>query len=63
MNLRDVFGAWMDFLDEDMLLKYRDMLMQCVSNNVPIEPSPEKVFRCFKATPAEQLKVVILGQD
>ena len=63
MDLRDIFGKWMDFLDEKMLLKYRGMLMQCVSNNIPIEPSPEKVFSCFKLTPAESLKVVILGQD
>lgn len=63
MDLRDIFGKWMDFLDEKMLLKYRSMLMQCVSNNIPIEPSPEKVFSCFKLTPAESLKVVILGQD
>ena len=62
MNLRDIFGKWMDFLDEDMLLKYRNMLMQCVSNNIPIEPSPGRVFDCFKLTPAEELKVVILGQ-
>lgn len=63
MDLRDIFGKWMDFLDEKMLLKYRSMLMQCVSNNIPIEPSPEKVFSCFKLTPAESLKAVILGQD
>ena len=60
---KEVFGKWMDFIDEDMLLKYRNMLMQCTLNNVPIEPSPEKVFSCFKHTKAENLKVVILGQD
>ena len=60
---KEVFGKWMDFIDEDMLLRYRSMLMQCTLNNVPIEPSPEKVFRCFKHTNAEDLKVVVLGQD
>ena len=60
---KKAFGEWMKFIDEDMLLKYRNMLMQCTLNNVPIEPSPEKVFRCFKRTKAEDLKVVILGQD
>lgn len=60
---KKAFGEWMKFIDEDMLLKYRNMLMQCTLNSVPIEPSPEKVFRCFKRTKAEDLKVVILGQD
>lgn len=60
---KEVFGKWMDFIDESMLLRYRNMLMQCTLNNVPIEPSPEKVFSCFKHTKAENLKVVILGQD
>lgn len=60
---REVFGKWMDFIDESMMLKYRNMLMQCTLNNVPIEPSPERVFSCFKHTKAENLKVVILGQD
>lgn len=63
MNLKDIFGDWMDYLDGNMLLRYRSMIMQCVSNEVPIEPSPSKVFRCFKITPADKLKVVILGQD
>lgn len=60
---KEVFGKWMDFIDENMLLRYRNMLMQCTLNNVPIEPSPERVFSCFKHTKAENLKVVILGQD
>jgi uracil-DNA glycosylase len=60
---KKAFGEWMKFIDEDILLKYRNMLMQCTLNNVPIEPSPEKVFGCFKRTKAEDLKVVILGQD
>lgn len=60
---KEVFGKWMDFIDESMLLRYRNMLMQCTLNNVPIEPSPERVFSCFKHTKAENLKVVILGQD
>ena len=60
---KEVFGKWMDFIDEDMLLRYRSMLMQCTLNNVPIEPSTEKVFHCFKSTKAEDLKVVVLGQD
>lgn len=59
----EVFGKWMDFIDKSMLLRYRNMLMQCTLNNVPIEPSPERVFSCFKHTKAENLKVVILGQD
>lgn len=60
---KEVFGEWMKFIDESMLLRYRNMLMQCTLNNVPIEPSPERVFSCFKHTKAENLKVVILGQD
>lgn len=60
---KEVFGKWMDFIDESMLLRYRNMLMQCTLNNIPIEPSPERVFSCFKHTKAENLKVVILGQD
>ena len=60
---KEVFGKWMDFIDESMLLRYRNMLLQCTLNNVPIEPSPERVFSCFKHTKAEDLKVVILGQD
>ena len=60
---KEVFGKWMDFIDESMLLRYKNMLMQCTLNNVPIEPSPERVFNCFKHTKAEDLKVVILGQD
>ena len=60
---KEVFGKWMDFIDESMLLRYRNMLMQCTLNNIPIEPSPERVFNCFKHTKAENLKVVILGQD
>ena len=60
---KEVFGKWMDFIDESMLLRYRNMLMQCTLNNVPIEPSSERVFSCFKHTKAENLKVVILGQD
>lgn len=60
---KEVFGKWMDFIDESILLRYRNMLMQCTLNNVPIEPSPEKVFSCFKRTKVEDLKVVILGQD
>lgn len=62
-NPKEVFGKWMDFIDESMLLRYRNMLMQCTLNNVPIEPSPERVFSCFKHTKAENLKVVILSQD
>ena len=60
---KEVFGKWMVFIDESMLLRYRNMLMQCTLNNIPIEPSPERVFSCFKHTKAENLKVVILGQD
>jgi uracil-DNA glycosylase len=60
---KEVFGKWMDFIDESMLLRYRNMLLQCTLNNVPIEPSPERVFSCFRHTKAEDLKVVILGQD
>lgn len=60
---KEVFGKWMDFIDESMLLRYRNMLMQCTLNNVPIEPSPERVFSCFRHTKAENLKVVLLGQD
>lgn len=60
---KEVFGKWMDFIDESMLLRYRNMLLQCTLNNVPIEPSPGRVFSCFKHTNAEDLKVVILGQD
>lgn len=63
INLSSIFEKWLDFIDEDDLLKYRNMLMQCTLNNIPIEPAPAKVFRCFKCTKAENLKVVILGQD
>lgn len=53
----------MNFLDEGLLLKYRTMLMQCTLNNISIEPSPEKVFHCFRITPVEKLKAVVLGMD
>jgi uracil-DNA glycosylase len=42
---------------------YRKKVLDCKLRNIPIEPSPELVFHCFQATKAEDLKVVILGQD
>jgi uracil-DNA glycosylase len=63
MQVNEVFGKWMDYLDEQQLLKYRNMLMECTLKDIPIEPPPNKVFHCFRVTPAEELKAVILGQD
>jgi uracil-DNA glycosylase len=59
----EVFGEWFNYLDDKQLLLYRAKLLDCTLKNIPIEPKPELVFHCFRATKANDLKVVILGQD
>lgn len=57
------FKEWMPLIGETNLLKYRKMLMDSVYRKIPIEPSPDKVFRCFERLQPNDVKVVILGQD
>ena len=61
--MNEAFKKWWAFLDDKQVLKYRKMLMDATLNGIPIEPDPAKVFHCFRVTPADELKVVILGQD
>ena len=57
------FGDWLPLIGDTLLLKYRKMLMDATLREIPIEPSPEKVFHCFRTLQPNDVKVVILGQD
>ena len=63
MTLQEYFGDWLKFMDEGQLENYRKMIIKSVSNGILVEPSPTKVFRCFRETDPNNLKAVILGQD
>ena len=63
MTLKEYFGDWLEFMEEPQLQHYREMIVQGVSNGIQIEPAPTKVFRCFRETDPNNLKVVILGMD
>lgn len=59
--------SWTDLLATEKKQDYFQQTMQYVakrrSENVTIYPPKEQVFSAFSATPFEQVKVVILGQD
>lgn len=59
----EAFGKWLSVFDEEMLLKYRKMLMQATLSGIPIAPDAGKVFHAFRAIQPEDVKVVILSQD
>ncbi|MCY1063706.1 uracil-DNA glycosylase [Nannocystis sp. RBIL2] len=59
-------GSWHAALAEEMAKPYFKDLVDFVSyerENNTVYPPEEDVFRAFEATPFEQVKVVILGQD
>lgn len=60
---KEYFGDWLKVLDEGMLTKYGNMLMQVTLNNVSIEPDVEKVFSAFNKCKFNDCCAVILGQD
>lgn len=60
---KEFFGDWLSVLDEGVLTKYCNMLLQAILNNVSIEPEPELVFRAFNKCDYNNCCVVILGQD
>ncbi len=59
--------SWMRFLAEEFHAPYmqelRAFLKQEILNEKTIYPQPQDWFNAFWATPLEQVKVVIIGQD
>lgn len=57
---------WKPFLDQEFEKPYFKNLNQFLNaelNSKTIFPAKEEIFRAFKKTPLEKVKVVILGQD
>lgn len=53
-------GAWFDREDMQTLSAF---LRERLANGHPVFPAPSNMFAAFDATPFDQVKVVILGQD
>lgn len=59
-------GSWQDVLGEELEQAYFKELTEFVEEErrrVPVYPPSEEVFAALEATPYDQVKVVILGQD
>lgn len=58
---------WQTFLTDECAKPYMQDTLNYVAtqrqNGVAVYPQEDQVFAAFKATPLEQIKVVILGQD
>lgn len=52
-----------DFFDGDYMKSVRAKIKQARDKGVVIYPEPVNIFRAFKETPYDKVKVVILGQD
>lgn len=63
---RAQFGAWYDFLQDEIRSSYFVALQEFVEEerrNCLVFPPAEQVFRAFQCTPPEAVRVVMLGQD
>lgn len=60
-------SSWTDILAVEKKQDYFKQTIQYVASRreegVTVYPPQEDVFNAFKATPFDQIKVVILGQD
>lgn len=66
MNAPTLPGSWQDVLGEETAEPYFKGLVDFVADERqagPVYPPAEDVFAALEATPYEQVKVVVLGQD
>ena len=57
------FGDWIHVLDYDLLVHYREAIVNMYKTGYKFEPLPQNVFRAFRECPFNDCKVVIVGQD
>lgn len=57
------FGDWLKVIDCNLLQKYKNMLMQAITNGISFEPQAEHVFKAFRMCPYNECCAVILSQD
>lgn len=64
MKLKEKLGTWYDLLkdefNKDYMLKLREELSKKRQSNL-VFPEPNRLFRCFRECPLNELKVVFLG--
>lgn len=65
-HMTDLGKSWMNILNEELEKPYFTELMRNLEDRYEDEiiyPKKEDIFRAFRLTPYEKVKVVILGQD
>lgn len=65
---KKLFGgeAWAHYLHQELDKDYMKDIMKSLKyerNKTTVHPPSDQVFRAFKETPLEEVKVVIIGQD
>ena len=66
MNKTQLGESWFNILQEELAKPYFKSLMNQVIEEygkTKVYPGPSDVFKAFRLTPFEQVKVVIIGQD
>lgn len=66
LDYKEVFKTWEPPLKELLASKYMEKLINITQQNYKsqcIRPAKKDIFRAYKLTPFDEVKVVIIGQD